>query len=596
MSIEKKEMALILDNFNQGKKMEALQKILLLIKKYPRNLEYHLIYGKMCLQVNNLDEAEKIFLFLLSKNKYSTKYLSNLYITYLKKNDLIKAEFYIKKLLDIDSDQYGALRDLGYIKYLNKNLDEAEVIYRKISKRVSKDVFALNIFGLIYYFKGDLQKAIVKFQTAINLDSKYTDSYNNMGKAYFDLEDLNEAFYNFKRAYKLEKNSFKTLINIGNVLSLKDKNNFAINAYKKALALTNEKATTLSNIAIAYSRNKDLENSIKYYNKISKNGNENPSLNLSLSYLYLYKCNYKKAWELFDYRILNNKFFKNNLNNQVVSYIFKNNIDFDKNDKVLVLREQGLGEEILFSSLYPDLINSGADVTIETDVRLIKIFERSFNKKIFVESGKFSNDIKKIKNFDVVTFAGSLCKKFRKEKEDFLKKSYLKSEKEKDIFINNFNILKDDKLKVGLSWKSVVSVYGNLKSLNILDFKNIFKPNRQIINLQYGNNKDDIKKIQNENCLIETFDQIDLFNDIDGCMSILKKLDILVTVSNSTAHIAAAMGVKTILICPKKSSTYFYWSNEENISPWYKDVTILRIEKSIKETINKVDKILKKYE
>ena len=35
--------------------------------------------------------------------------------------------------------------------------------------------------------------------------------------------------------------------------------------------------------------------------------------------------------------------------------------------------------------------------------------------------------------------------------------------------------------------------------------------------------------------------------------------DVFVTVSNSTAHIAGALGVPTIVICPKKASTYYYW-------------------------------------
>ena len=77
-------------------------------------------------------------------------------------------------------------------------------------------------------------------------------------------------------------------------------------------------------------------------------------------------------------------------------------------------------------------------------------------------------------------------------------------------------------------------------------------------------------------------------------MSILKNIDVFVTVSNSTAHIAAAMGVKTILICPKQSSTYFYWNNEESSTPWYPNVTILKINKSINKTINEVNEILNK--
>ena len=42
-------------------------------------------------------------------------------------------------------------------------------------------------------------------------------------------------------------------------------------------------------------------------------------------------------------------------------------------------------------------------------------------------------------------------------------------------------IFNNTDLKIGLSWKSVVSVYGRLKSLNLEDFKPLIKKNRQFI-------------------------------------------------------------------------------------------------------------------
>ena len=77
-------------------------------------------------------------------------------------------------------------------------------------------------------------------------------------------------------------------------------------------------------------------------------------------------------------------------------------------------------------------------------------------------------------------------------------------------------------------------------------------------------------------------------------MSILKNLDVFVTVSNSTAHLAAAMGVKTLLICPKKSSTYFYWSNENNKTPWYQNVQIFQIDRSLENTLKKISEVINK--
>ena len=46
------------------------------------------------------------------------------------------------------------------------------------------------------------------------------------------------------------------------------------------------------------------------------------------------------------------------------------------NEKIFVLREQGIGEEILFSSVYKDLLGKFHNVKIEADKRLIKYIQR----------------------------------------------------------------------------------------------------------------------------------------------------------------------------------------------------------------------------
>ena len=425
MSQQENKVSIVLENFKSGKVNRALTGILTLIKNNPTKLEYSYLYGKMCSEINKLDEAEKIFLFLLNRDKLSIKYLNELYIIYIKKNNLVKAEGYIKKILEIDKNHYSSLRDFGYIKYLTGDLEEAKKKFDKISNRIKNDVFALNIYGLINYKNKELDAAINKFVSAIKVKPDYIDSYNNLGKIYFDLEDLNTAFINFKKAYKLNRGFYKTLINIGNILSLKDRNGYSILAYKKALRLTSNKGEVFGNISIAYSRLKNFDKTIKYYNEAIKHKNNNPSLKLSLSYLYLYKNKYSEAWDLFESRIQNSKFFKTKYKVDEISYILRHKNNFNTQDKVLILREQGIGEEILFSSMYLDLINYSNNVIIETDVRLIKIFERSFNKKIFVEDGRFSKNINELKKFQIVIFAGSLCQKFRKNKHSFPKIKYL---------------------------------------------------------------------------------------------------------------------------------------------------------------------------
>ena len=72
----------------------------------------------------------------------------------------------------------------------------------------------------------------------------------------------------------------------------------------------------------------------------------------------------------------------------------------------------------------------------------------------------------------------------------------------------------------------------------------------------------------------------------------LKNIDVFVTVSNSTAHFAGALGVPTILICPKQSSTYYYWDYENGKTPWYDSISIIKVRHSLNYTMKLVDELI----
>ena len=78
----------------------------------------------------------------------------------------------------------------------------------------------------------------------------------------------------------------------------------------------------------------------------------------------------------------------------------------------------------------------------------------------------------------------------------------------------------------------------------------------------------------NKNKLIN-IEGLDLFNDFDSIASLLKSLDVFVTISNSTAHLAGALGVKTILIKPENFAVFHYWNQKTDNTPWYGSVKLI---------------------
>ena len=49
---------------------------------------------------------------------------------------------------------------------------------------------------------------------------------------------------------------------------------------------------------------------------------------------------------------------------------------------------------------------------------------------------------------------------------------------------------------------------------------------------------------------------------------------------NCVGEQSQTLGVPTILICPKKSSTYYYWDYNDGKTPWYESISIIKLKNS----------------
>ena len=590
----KNKIISILNLFNKGEKQKALNEISLLIDSNKKNLDLLFLQAQMFIQINQIDKAIYSLKRILNLDPENIKALELTYGNYLKKYKYDHAENYIDKLLNIGSKKYELLRDKAFLEYLKKNYEDSRKFIEHAIKINKNDVFGLNILGLIYMEQNKIADGIKIFQKAISINPNYGDSYNNLGKCLIDIEKLNEAYICFKKANRINPNSDLSFINIANILSIKDKNKLALKFYKKAKKINPDNQITDQNIALIYCKLKNIDWVKKFYQKQKDLGIFNSEFILGYSYLLLNKKKFKEAFDLFESRLKTKDFPKKNQNHTNVMKNFNSTNKIELNSKILIVKEQGVGDEVLFSSLYNDLLKKHKNVKIECDKRLLKIFERSFKKDIFFPFGYFSSSKNKLGSFDKILYAGSLTKYYRKKEQDFNINPYLKTNKEVD---NNIKLklerFKNTK-KIGISWKSVINIYGNLKSLKISDFESLFSKNRTLINLQYGNTDQEIKYLNDKGKNIFSFKNIDLFNDFESLLSILKNLDIFVTVSNSSAHFAGALGVPTILICPKKSSTYYYWDYENGKTPWYKSVSIVKFKNSTEYTMNLVNDLINK--
>jgi ADP-heptose:LPS heptosyltransferase len=101
-------------------------------------------------------------------------------------------------------------------------------------------------------------------------------------------------------------------------------------------------------------------------------------------------------------------------------------------------------------------------------------------------------------------------------------------------------------------------------------------PGIQFVDLQYGNTQDERLAIKASTGIeIVHLDSIDNQNDIDGLAALIEACDIVITVSNSTAHLSAALGKPTMILLAHHTPLW-YWHLDSITSPWYSSATLLR--------------------
>ena len=96
--------------------------------------------------------------------------------------------------------------------------------------------------------------------------------------------------------------------------------------------------------------------------------------------------------------------------------------------------------------------------------------------------------------------------------------------------------------------------------------------------MQYGDVTEELRSLfENHGVFIHENITIDNFNDLDGHASLIDACDFVITVSNSTAHIAGALGKETYLMLPLGFAAIWYWSNQlENKSIWYPSISVFQ--------------------
>ena len=508
-------------------------------------------------------------------------------------NRLSDAQRLYRKYIAIKPDDADALRNLGAIGLQMGEAEAAIGLLRRSLKIDNTSADAQCNLGLALKQAGHLDEAEQAYRSAIAIDPLIVDAHSNLGVLLFEMNRYEEARDALREAValapdnggvlanlgllelrssrpeqaveilfaasKLEPDNAQILANLGGLLSDQTRYNEAIGILKKANAQEPKQANICFNLGRCYFNIGKLTKAIKFYAEAIKIAPSFAEAHHNLGHALLAKGRLEEGWREYGWRWLSPN-YKHSRNISVVPVWGKEPI---KNKRLLIRSEQGIGDKILFASILPELTHFGGEITLETEKRLVPVFQRSFPQL------SVRPVVDNLKDYDYQISLGDLPSLFRQQFISFRNTgAYLFPDRRiKENLRAKYQ--EHNKILVGISWHSKIP-----KAVALEQFAPLFEtPNCKFVNLQYGDHSIEIQRFEAEaGQRILTDEDIDPIKEFDPFVAQVSAMDAVITVQNTTLYTAGALGIPTFAILPPIPD--WKWLGHKTLSPWHDNVRL----------------------
>jgi Tfp pilus assembly protein PilF len=388
-----------------------------------------------------------------------------------------------------------------------------------------------------YSSMGDTAKALKISLDAVSVHPTDSDAYNNLGASLTNIARPDDAVIAFETAVALNAENYTARVNLLNTLSRSE----------------NKDEWVIAEV-------QHIEKSAG--NKITNRTLQGARHNASFSFFRTGQI--RSGWDYLEAGLSpeldSNRGRTPRRNFQAPRWMGQN----ISGKRLMVWREQGLGDEIMLGSMLHELCDLNIEIILECNARLVSLFQRSFpNFEVRAElfRSTYPFDCPK-EDFDFQIPIASLGGLFRRSLDDFKKStSYLISNKELvNKYANRLNEVAPNKKWIGLCWRSgLISPTRSTSYTMLSDWDELLLlPDVVVVNLQYGLCEEEIQDAEKRTGRsIIRWQDTDLQNDLEAVTALSQALHGVCSVGTAVAQISGAAGQTTRLVCRKPAWTSF---------------------------------------
>ena len=516
-----------------------------------------------------IDDAERLYAGILKlvPDHFDALHLSG--VARQQRGDSAEAARLIGAALKVRADSADALGNYGQALLDLRRLDEALSSF-DASLTIAPDHLHARLGRAATLIKlSHFTEALVDADYALRLDPKNHAALSRRAYALSALGRHAEAVAAYDAALAVAPSDPAALCNRGYCQEMLGDKQAALASYDAALALAPAFVTALVNRANTLVDLQREEEAAAGYEAALSAAPDHADARFKLGITRLRLRDFARGWPDYDWRWRTAEFVP--MQRGYPCPVWQGQrID----GALLVWSEQGLGDQILFAGMLPELFGRAGSVVLDIEARLIPLFARSFPALQFharqpqLYAGAADAQIP----------LGSVGRYLRTGEAAFPDRAqgYLAADQARTASLRAR--LADGRRLVGLSWRSRNPKFEQAKSAALREFEPLLRrPDCRFVDLQYGDTFAEREAIEREfGVRIEQLADIDNTADIDGLAALIAACDLVVTVSNTTAHLAGALGKETFVLVPFGHGRMWCWFNAGDSSPWYPQVRLWR--------------------
>jgi len=525
---------------DSGKLSEAIASYCKAIEINPGFAEAHYNLGIAQKDTDDLESAVASYDAAILINPDYVKAHYNQGVAHFELGDLTEAVSSYENALAINADYVEALSNLGNVLRDLGRFDEAIVHCRKAIALNSNFIEAQINLGSALQGQGKFDEAVDVYQKLIVRQPESLLAHNNLGAAYLELGQFDQAEEHCRQAIELRPDFVEAHINLAEVLQEVGRLDEALTSYREAIEIDPNNAEAHKNLGTCLLLSGDLRDGAAEYEWrfSAKNPRKPPNF-------------VQPLWD---------------------------GSESLRGRRLVIWGEQGVGDEILHASMYPDHLAAGVELVLSCDPRLIALFERSFQGATCLpRNGKEAVSEDEYPEFDFHIAAASQIQRMRPDMNSFPERiSYLVADEVEKTKLRNQYKNTGDNLLVGIAWESKVTKYAQKKTMSLEKWLPILSvPGITFVNLQYGDTAHQRTALEAETGIEILHDaSVDPLLDIDRAASQIAAMDLVISTSNAAVHIAGALGVPVWIMLPVHP--FWYWMAERIDSPWYPSARLFR--------------------